>query len=116
MSGGATVEELHRAAVEPGRLLVVETSSAYPRTRGLPPEHPHSLALDEIDVWVESDAAPRTLDDAAPGEIEQAMHGISAKLYEAAAAEAATEGDEGDGSISVEDDVVDADFEVVDED
>ena len=50
------------------------------------------------------------------GEIEQAMHGISAKLYEAAAAEAATEGGEEDGNISVEDDVVDADFEVVDED
>ena len=44
------------------------------------------------------------------------MHGISAKLYEAAAAEAATEGGEEDGKIAVEDDVVDADFEVVDED
>ena len=49
------------------------------------------------------------------GEIEQAMHAISAKLYEAAAAEVASEGDD-DGSIPVADEVVDADFEVVDED
>ena len=50
-------------------------------------------------------------------EVEESMHGISSKLYEAAAAEMAeAENNEGDGSINVEgDDVVDADFEVVDE-
>jgi molecular chaperone DnaK len=50
-------------------------------------------------------------------EVEESMHAISSKLYEAAAAEMAeAENNEGDGSINVEgDDVVDADFEVVDE-
>ena len=50
-------------------------------------------------------------------EVEESMHAISSKLYEAAAAEMAeAENKEGDGDISVEsDDVVDADFEVVDE-
>lgn len=50
-------------------------------------------------------------------EVEESMHAISSKLYEAAAAEMAeAENNEGDGSIKVEgDDVVDADFEVVDE-
>ena len=50
-------------------------------------------------------------------EVEESMHAISSKLYEAAAAEMAeSENDEGDGNINVEsDDVVDADFEVVDE-
>ena len=50
-------------------------------------------------------------------EVEESLHAISSKLYEAAAAEMAeAENNEGDGSINVEgDDVVDADFEVVDE-
>ena len=50
-------------------------------------------------------------------EVEESMHAISSKLYEAAAAEMAeAENNEGDGAINVEgDDVVDADFEVVDE-
>ena len=80
--------------------------------------------LDELEAMVQDDEGrPKDIEDldeasiqAKVGEIEQAMHGISAKLYEAAAAEAATEGGEGDGAINVEDDVVDADFEVVDED
>jgi hypothetical protein len=50
------------------------------------------------------------------GELEQAMHGVSTKLYEAAAAEmaeqqAATDAESADG-----DGVVEADFEVVDGD
>jgi len=48
-------------------------------------------------------------------EIEEAMHAISSKLYEAAAAEMAAQEESGD-SESDDDGVVDADFEVVDED
>jgi acyl-CoA hydrolase len=73
LHAGATVEELRRAAADPSRLLIVETSPAFPRTRGLPPEHPHSLALSEVDVWIEGDAKPRVLDDVPPGEIETAI-------------------------------------------
>jgi molecular chaperone DnaK len=51
-------------------------------------------------------------------EIEEAMHAVSTKLYEAAAAEMAQQesGEDGeDGDISVNDGVVDADFEVVED-
>ena len=47
-------------------------------------------------------------------EIEEGMHAISAKLYEAAAAEMAEQ--EESGAEPSDDGVVDADFEVVDED
>ena len=47
-------------------------------------------------------------------EIEEGMHAISAKLYEAAAAEMAEQ--EETGADASDDGVVDADFEVVDED
>ena len=48
-------------------------------------------------------------------EIEEAMHAISAKLYEAAAAEMAAQ-EESNSEEATDDGVVDADFEVVDED
>jgi len=79
--------------------------------------------LDELEAMVQDDEGrPKAIEDldeagvqAKVAEIEQSMHGISAKLYEAAAANVAAEEDD-DGSIPVADDVVDADFEVVDED
>ncbi|MDB2560536.1 molecular chaperone DnaK, partial [Euryarchaeota archaeon] len=63
-----------------------------------------------------------SIDDAAiqakVKEVEEAMHAVSAKLYEAAAAEMAEQdGSSEDGDINVGgDDVVDADFEVVEDD
>ena len=45
-------------------------------------------------------------------EIEQLMHGLSTKIYEAAAAEMAEQDSEGES----DDGVVEADFEVVDSD
>jgi molecular chaperone DnaK len=79
--------------------------------------------LDELEAMVQDgEGRPKAIEDldeagvqAKVAEIEQSMHGISAKLYEAAAANVAAEEDD-DGSIPVADDVVDADFEVVDED
>lgn len=73
LHAGALVEEIRAASRDPERLLVVETSPHFPRTFGLPPEHPHSLALDEIDVWVASDAKPAELPDATPGPEEVAI-------------------------------------------
>jgi len=81
--------------------------------------------LTELEALVQ-DADGKPIDDEAMDEaaiqakvkeVEESMHTISSKLYEAAAAEMAeAENSEGDGSINVEgDDVVDADFEVVDE-
>tara|TARA_Y100000766_G_scaffold285505_1_gene309569 strand:- start:30 stop:1925 length:1896 start_codon:yes stop_codon:yes gene_type:complete len=66
---------------------------------------------------IDDDAMDEAAIQAKVKEVEESMHAISSKLYEAAAAEMAeAENNEEDGDINVEsDDVVDADFEVVDE-
>lgn len=72
--------------------------------------------LEELEALInDEDGKLKDLDDideaaiqAKVKECEESMHGISQKLYEAAAAEAGTEGGSEDG-------VVDTDFEVVDE-
>ena len=82
--------------------------------------------LDELEKLVQDDDGKPLdideIDDAAiqakVKEVEEAMHAVSAKLYEAAAAEMAEQdGSSEDGDIDVGgDDVVDADFEVVEDD
>ena len=71
--------------------------------------------LDELEALIVKDETPvplEEIDEAAiqtkMAELEESMHSISTKLYEAAAAEMAEEKDE-----SGDDEVVDADFEVV---
>jgi acyl-CoA hydrolase len=54
-------------------LLIVEASSALPRTMGLPPEHAHSLHVDEVDVIVPSTRPPFELEDPPPTDVEQAI-------------------------------------------
>lgn len=71
LHAGATVAELHRAGRDPARLLVVEINPNFPRTVGLPPDYPHALHVDEVDVLVESDLPPITLPDLPPTEIEE---------------------------------------------
>jgi acyl-CoA hydrolase len=73
LHAGGTVKELRRAGADPDRLLVVEVSTAFPRTYGLPPEHPHALSLAEIDILVESDAKPFALVDPEPAETDEAI-------------------------------------------
>ncbi|MEC7391141.1 MAG: molecular chaperone DnaK [Candidatus Thermoplasmatota archaeon] len=75
--------------------------------------------VDELEALIRADDAPvpdEDLDEAAiqskVKELEEAMHSISAKLYEAAAAAMETESEENE---SQEDDVVDANFEVVED-
>tara|TARA_B100000945_G_scaffold77849_1_gene60120 strand:+ start:17667 stop:19565 length:1899 start_codon:yes stop_codon:yes gene_type:complete len=72
--------------------------------------------LDELESLIVKDENPVPLEEideaaiqAKMSELEQSMHAISTKLYEAAAAEMAEEQNE-----NGDDDVVDADFEVVD--
>ena len=72
--------------------------------------------LDELEALIVKDETPIPLEEideaaiqAKMSELEESMHSISTKLYEAAAAEMAEEKDE-----SGDDGVVDADFEVVD--
>ena len=76
-----------------------------------------ALVQDEGGKPIDDDAMDEAAIQAKVKEVEESMHAISSKLYEAAAAEMAeAENNEGDGNINVEsDDVVDADFEVVDE-
>jgi len=73
LHAGATIAELTNASRDPARLLIVETSPAYPRTIGLPPEHPHSISLEDVDVWIEGDAAPLEMPDEPIGEIEESI-------------------------------------------
>jgi len=73
LHAGATVEELQRCGRDPARLLVVEVNARLPRTSGFPPEHPHALHVDEIDVLIESDREPIALPDAKPTDVERAI-------------------------------------------
>jgi acyl-CoA hydrolase len=49
----------------------VEASPNYPRTRGIQPDHPHRVHVDEIDILVESDAFPLPLPDAEPTDVDR---------------------------------------------
>ncbi|KUH82737.1 MULTISPECIES: acetyl-CoA hydrolase/transferase C-terminal domain-containing protein [unclassified Mycobacterium] len=74
LHAGGTVNELRRAGSDPERLLIVEVSTAYPRTFGLD-DHRHALHVDEIDILVQSTDAPLALPggDAAPTEADTAI-------------------------------------------
>jgi len=73
LHAGATGAELSRCGRDPERLLVVECNAQLPHTRGLPPDHPHSLALEDIDVLIEVDHAPFALPDPEPSPEERAI-------------------------------------------
>jgi acyl-CoA hydrolase len=80
LHAGATVDELRRCSRDPERVLVVEASPRFPRTRGLPPEHTHALHESEIDVLVESDAEPFALPESPPTEVERAIAAHAARF------------------------------------
>jgi acyl CoA:acetate/3-ketoacid CoA transferase beta subunit len=61
LHAGGSIPELNRAGEDPERLLVVEASTGYPRTGGLPPEYPHRIHVEQVDVLIESDATPLEL-------------------------------------------------------
>jgi len=73
LHAGASVHELHRAAADPDRLCVVETSPAFPRTVGLLPGHRHALHVDAVDVVIEGDADPFVLADIEPSDVERSI-------------------------------------------
>ena len=73
LHAGGTATEMKRAAADPERLLIVETSPRFPHTSGIPPDYVHALHVDEIDILVESDAAPFPVVDPPPGEAEIAI-------------------------------------------
>lgn len=73
LHAGATVHELHRVGADPDRVLIVEVSDHFPPTLGLPPDHLHRLTLDEVDILIESDAAPFELVDPVPDDADRAI-------------------------------------------
>jgi acyl-CoA hydrolase len=73
LHAGGTWRELRRAGRDPDRLLIVEVSDKFPRTVGHPPDYRHGLHLDEIDVLVESEAAPLALADPPPTDADRAI-------------------------------------------
>jgi molecular chaperone DnaK len=78
-----------------------------------------ALLKDDDDQLKELDDIDQAAIQSKIKEVEEAMHAISAKLYEAAAAEMAAQeeaGESEESADSADDGVVDADFEVVDED
>ena len=72
LHAGATIAELRRAGADPDRLLIVETSTGYPRTLGFG-EHRHALHVDEIDVLVHSIDEPLALPESEPTEVDDAI-------------------------------------------
>jgi len=73
LHAGGTIAECLAAGRDPDRLLIVEVSRHLPRTRGLPPAHPHALPLDLVDVIVETDRPPISLPDGEPSALEHAI-------------------------------------------
>ncbi|MDP9332439.1 MAG: 4-hydroxybutyrate CoA-transferase [Actinomycetota bacterium] len=73
LHAGATVGELHRAARDPNRIVIVEVNDQLPRTLGIPPQFPHTLHVDEVDVIVRNDRAPFVLDDEVPSDVDRAI-------------------------------------------
>jgi acyl-CoA hydrolase len=73
LHAGATVGELHQAALDSERLLVVEVNEQLPRTFGIPPKYPHALHVDEADVIVRNDVAPFVLPDGMPTDVDRAI-------------------------------------------
>jgi acyl-CoA hydrolase len=73
LHAGGTARELLRAGEDPGRLLIVETSTKFPRTRGAPPEHRHAIHVDQADILVPSDSAPFALPSPEPKPTDEAI-------------------------------------------
>lgn len=77
---GATYGEMHRAAADPERLLVVEVNPNLPRTFGLPPEHPHRVHVDDVDVLVHGDRPLFVLEEPPASDVERAIAGYAAEF------------------------------------
>ena len=71
LHAGAHIAELHRAAADPDRLCVVETSPNFPRTFGVMPDHRHALHVDQVDIVIEGSATPIDLADAPASDVER---------------------------------------------
>jgi acyl-CoA hydrolase len=76
---GATRPELLRAGRDPDRLLIVEINPMLPRTRSHPPEFDNTIPVELIDVLVEADGAPFSLEEPPPDPLDRSIanHALS---------------------------------------
>lgn len=79
LHAGGTAVELARAGADRDRLLVVEVSEHFPRTRGLG-EARHALHVSQIDALVESDASPVALPDVPASDVDRQIAAHAAGL------------------------------------
>jgi acyl-CoA hydrolase len=78
LHAGGTIDQLKAASDDPERLLIVEVSDQFPRTRGAG-EYRHALHLDEIDVLIRGSVGPTPV----PGkEIDEVSAQIAANAIE----------------------------------
>jgi acyl-CoA hydrolase len=70
---GATRPELLRAGHDPDRLLIMEVNPNLPRTKTLAPEFDNTIPVDVIDVLVEADGMPFSLEEPPPTDEDRAI-------------------------------------------
>lgn len=73
LHAGASVDEIHRAAQDPHRIVIAEVSEKFPRTFGVLPDYGHRIHVDDIDALVYTDREPLNLADAPSTEVETAI-------------------------------------------
>lgn len=82
LHAGASYRELKSAAEDPDRLLIVEVSENFPRTRGVDPIYSHAINVSEIDVLVSSDERPDALPDVPVTAADEAIARFAVDLIE----------------------------------
>jgi acyl-CoA hydrolase len=70
---GATRPELLRAGHDPDRLLIMEVNPNLPRTKTLSPEFDNTIPVEVIDVLVEADGVPFSLEEPPPSDEDRAI-------------------------------------------
>jgi acyl-CoA hydrolase len=70
---GATRPELLRAGHDPDRLLIMEVNPNLPHTKTLPPEFDNTIPVGAIDVLVEAEGVPFSLEEPPPSVEDRAI-------------------------------------------
>jgi acyl-CoA hydrolase len=73
LHAGASVDEIHRAAKDPHRIVIAEVSEKFPRTFGVLPEYGHRIHVDDIDALIYTEREPLNLADAPSNDAENAI-------------------------------------------
>jgi acyl-CoA hydrolase len=71
LHAGATVAGLRECGRDPDRLLIAEVNPNLPYTHGLPPDHPHALSREEVDILVFAESSVIELPDESPSPLHE---------------------------------------------